>query len=56
MELKNSNYTAFIDLFTTNTYILVISSDPDIYSSATLLNIRNARTHFEKFIASSTNL
>lgn len=56
MELKNSNYTAFIDLFTTNTYILVISSDPDIYSSATLLNIRNARDHFEKFIASSTNL
>jgi Ras-related GTP-binding protein A/B len=65
MEVKNSKFSAFIDAFTTNTYIMVIISDPiirkiDYYlsitnsliveSAATLLNIGTARTHFEKFI------
>lgn len=48
MEVRNSNFAAFIDLFTTNTYIMVIMSDPLIPSAATSLNIRNARKHFEK--------
>lgn len=48
MEVRNSNFAAFIDLFTTNTYIMVIMSDPHIPSAATLLNIKNARKHFEK--------
>lgn len=30
MEVRNSNFTAFIDFFTTNTYIMVIMSDQDI--------------------------
>ncbi|XP_025197108.1 ras-related GTP-binding protein A [Melanaphis sacchari] len=48
MEVRNSNFAAFIDVFTTNTYIMVIMSDPHIPSAATLLNIKNARKHFEK--------
>lgn len=48
MEVRNSNFAAFIDLFTTNTYIMVIISDPRIPSAATLLNIKNARKRFEK--------
>lgn len=48
MEVRNSNFAAFIDMFTTNTYIMVIMSDPHIPSAATLLNIKNARKHFEK--------
>jgi Ras-related GTP-binding protein A/B len=50
MEVRNSNFAAFIDVFTSNTYIMVIMSDPTIQSAATLLNIRNARSHFEKFV------
>jgi len=50
MEVRNSNYSAFIDVFTTNTYIMVIMSDPTIQSAATLINIGLARNYFEKFI------
>uniref|UniRef100_A0A672N4M2 Ras-related GTP-binding protein n=1 Tax=Sinocyclocheilus grahami TaxID=75366 RepID=A0A672N4M2_SINGR len=48
MEVRNSNFAAFIDVFTSNTYVMVIMSDPSIPSAATLINIRNARRHFEK--------
>jgi len=48
MEVKNSNFSAFIDVFTTNTYIMVIMSDPEIQSAATLINIGLARNHFEQ--------
>jgi hypothetical protein len=30
IEIKNSNYTIIIDLFTPNTYIMVVISDPRI--------------------------
>jgi len=48
MEVKNSSFSAFIDVFTTNTYIMVIMSDPEIQSAATQLNIGLARGYFEK--------
>jgi len=48
MEVRNSCFAAFIDIFTPNTYVMVIVSDPSIPSAATLVNIRNARKHFEK--------
>lgn len=53
MEVRNKNFSAFIDVFTTNTYIMVIMSDPEIQSAATLMNINLARSHFEKFIQNS---
>jgi len=54
MEVRNSNFAAFIDVFTTNTYIMVIMSDQTIQSAATLINIGLARHHFEKFIQNDT--
>lgn len=48
MEVRNSRFAAFIDVFTPNTYVMVVMSDPSIPSAATLLNIKNARKHFEK--------
>ncbi|XP_064430197.1 ras-related GTP-binding protein B isoform X6 [Mirounga angustirostris] len=69
MEVRNSNFAAFIDIFTSSTYVMVVMSDPSILihsfgclylfcwlfppllpsaSAATLINIRNARKHFEK--------
>jgi len=54
MEVKNTRFSAFLDTFTTNTYIMVVISDPTIQSAATLINISSARTHFEKFIQHSS--
>lgn len=53
MEVSNSNFSAFIDAFTANTYIMVIVSRRDVHTAATLLNIKNARSHFERFIPRS---
>lgn len=50
MQVQNSRFTAFIDAFTQNTYIMVIVSNPQVQTAATLLNIQNARPHFERFI------
>ncbi len=72
MEVRNSQFAAFIDVFTPNTYVMVVISDHSlrkylffllliyasetfiipmlfyiIASAAMLLNIRNARKHFE---------
>eukprot|EP01134_Creolimax_fragrantissima_P000358 CFRG0358T1 len=51
VEVRNSSFAAFIDVFTSNTYVMVIMSDPTIPSAATLVNIHNARTHFEQLDA-----
>ena len=50
MQVQNSRFTAYIDQFTANTFILVIVSNPMVKSAATTLNIQNARDHFERFI------
>lgn len=47
MQVQHRNFTAFIDVLTTNTYVMVIISDPSIPSAATLMNIAAARSHFE---------
>jgi len=54
MEVLNSNFTAFIDTFTSNTYVMVIMSDKSIQSAATRMNIAAARKHFERFIQESS--
>lgn len=49
MEVRNSRFAAFIDTFTSNTYIMVVqSADPETPSEATLVNIRIARKYFEE--------
>jgi Ras-related GTP-binding protein A/B len=52
MEVRNSQFTALIDLFTGNTYIMLIMTGDSAKISTTLtqLNIAAARKHFEKFI------
>lgn len=63
MDVRNSKFTAFIDAFTANTYIMVIVSNPaqsngqdwgrGTHKAATLMNIQKARSHFEQFIPRS---
>lgn len=47
MEVHNSKFTAFIDTFTKNTYVLVCMSDPAITPEVTKINIRIAKRYFE---------
>jgi Ras-related GTP-binding protein A/B len=54
MEVRNSNFAAFIDEFTSNTYVMVVMADPSVQSAATLLNIGTARNHFQKFITNAS--
>jgi len=55
MEIRNSHFTAFIDQFTSNTYVMVIMKDGDCQSAATVVNINQARPHFEKYLQLSSN-
>lgn len=48
MEVHNSYFGAYIDVFTQNTYIMVIVSSPKIPSAALRININNARKYFDK--------
>jgi len=52
MEIRQANFAAFFDVLTTNTYVMVIMSDPTVESAATQMNISVARKHFEKLEAS----
>lgn len=56
MEVRNANFAAFIEGFTSNTYIMVIMSDPAITSATTHINIQVARNFFEKFIQQSSTV
>jgi len=51
IRVHNEKFDAFLDEFTNNTYIMVIISDPEVCPAATLLNIQNARSHFEKLLS-----
>eukprot|EP00029_Vermamoeba_vermiformis_P008544 TRINITY_DN4033_c0_g1_i2.p1 TRINITY_DN4033_c0_g1~~TRINITY_DN4033_c0_g1_i2.p1 ORF type:complete len:302 (-),score=108.07 TRINITY_DN4033_c0_g1_i2:99-1004(-) len=53
MEVKNTAFAAYIDEFTTNTYVMVIITDPSIQPAATLVNIKIAKKHFDSFISST---
>eukprot|EP01038_Epipyxis_sp_PR26KG_P005937 gene5937-8185_t len=52
MEVRNSQFTAYIDLFTSNTYIMVImtGSGSKIPTTLTQLNIAAAKKYFESFL------
>lgn len=54
MEVRNLQFTAFIDLFTSNTYMMVIMMNPNVSTALTHLNIAAARKHFDKFIPENT--
>jgi len=48
LAVRNKCFTAFIEKFTSNTFIMIIVSDPEIHSAATLLNVEAAKAHFEE--------
>jgi len=54
MVVKNQKFTAFINEFTTSTYIMVIVSDPDIEQEAIALNIKATKEYFESIVYKSS--
>ena len=65
MEVQNSRFTAFIDVFTSNTYLMVVLSPQSapgpgggggvVEPAVPLLNIALARQHFESVVAPSND-
>lgn len=51
VEIRTSDYTAYLDVLTANTYIMVVTADPRIELSAIKLNVQLARDHFERLPA-----
>ena len=50
MLVRNEKFAAFIDEFTSSTYIMVIVSDPDIEQEVIATNIRASRNYFESIV------
>lgn len=48
LTVQNSLFTAFIERFTHNTFLMLIVSDKNVHPAATMTNIDVARRHFEK--------
>ncbi|SPO20799.1 related to GTR1 - GTP-binding protein [Ustilago trichophora] len=51
VELKAPNFTAYIDSLTSNTYIMILVTDPNIQMASIKLNVQLARDHFERLQA-----
>jgi len=51
VEVRNGSFTAYIDGFTSNTYLMIIVTDPRVGIAATTLGLKAARPYFEKHIS-----
>ena len=53
MVVKNQKFSAFVENFTSSTYIMIVVSDPKIEQEAISMNIKLTRDYFEELIKSS---
>lgn len=51
MQVTSPRSCFHIQPFTTNTYLMVITSDATVHPALTLVNVRAARTHFEDLLS-----
>ena len=54
LDIQTASFRAYMDRFTPNTFILVITSKPDIQPAATVYNVSAARAHFVKLTRDAT--
>eukprot|EP01104_Vermistella_antarctica_P001254 TRINITY_DN1130_c2_g1_i1.p1 TRINITY_DN1130_c2_g1~~TRINITY_DN1130_c2_g1_i1.p1 ORF type:complete len:311 (+),score=85.58 TRINITY_DN1130_c2_g1_i1:175-1107(+) len=50
MEVRNTSFSSFMDVFTPNTYVMMVVSDPEIPSSIIKHNLQMARPRFSRWI------
>ncbi|KAG8988473.1 GTP-binding protein gtr1 [Tulasnella sp. 427] len=55
LEIRFPQFTAVLEILTSNTYVMVIVADPDVQSAALKMNIRLAREKFEELQAGSVS-
>jgi len=53
MTFTDQNFTAFVEEFTSSTYIMVIVSEKEVESEAINLNIKASKDFFDKIVQSS---
>jgi Ras-related GTP-binding protein A/B len=54
LDIQTSSFRAYMDRFTPNTFVLVITSKADIQPAATVCNVNAARAHFLKLTREAT--
>ena len=54
LDIKTAAFRAYMDRFTANTFILVVTSKNDIQPAATVYNVSAARAHFVKLTQQAT--
>ena len=50
MVVKNAKFSAFVEGFTSSTYIMIVTSDPNVEEEAIILNIKSCKDHFENLV------
>jgi len=53
MDVRSDKFTAYVEAFTSSTYVMIIVSDPKIEKEAILMNIKSTQGHFENVMRSS---
>ena len=53
MDVRSDKFTAYVEAFTSSTYVMVIVSDPKIEKEAILMNIKSTQGNFENVMRSS---
>ena len=48
LEIRFPNYSAVLELMTTNTYVMAIIADPNVQNATIRMNIKLARERFEE--------
>ena len=53
MVVKNQKFSAYVEGFTSSTYIMIVVSDTNVEQEAISMNIKATRDHFESLVKSS---
>lgn len=53
MVVKNQKFSAYVEGFTSSTYIMIVVSDKSVEQEAISMNIKASRHHFESLVKSS---
>lgn len=56
MVVESGKFSAYVEAFTSSTYIMIIVSNPKIEKEAILMNIRSTQGHFETIMKNSYNV
>ena len=53
MVVKNQKFSAYVEGFTTSTYIMIVVSDKSVEQELIAMNIKASRDYFESLVKSS---